>query len=231
MHNRYIPDIETQYAYGMKSGAALPWCNRVMAKTDVTTAEVLEIKDFFGEIPFRWFVQDSDAIQINTLKDAGLQYICDYPAMSMDLSQLTSSIYQPEITVREMISACDEVIWLSVSQQAFGIAHPSEFKKFIDALKQRAGSMVVRLYTAYYGDIPAAVSIVFDHGDIIALHWVGTIPAYRKKGLGFAASHSALLEAKKNGYKTALLFASPMGKPLYEKIGFKEYAMYKIFGK
>jgi len=60
---------------------------------------------------------------------------------------------------------------------------------------------------------------------------LGTIPAYRKRGLGFAVSRHALVEAKKNGYKTALLFASVMGKPLYEKIGFREYALYKFFGK
>ena len=39
----------------------------------------------------------------------------------------------------------------------------------------------------------------------------------------------AMFDAQQKGSELALLLASSMGKPVYEKLGFKEYAMYSIY--
>lgn len=53
---------------------------------------------------------------------------------------------------------------------------------------------------------------------------------YRNKGLGYAISHKPLLDARNRGFKQTILLASSKGRPLYNRIGFKEYASYHFYG-
>ena len=59
---------------------------------------------------------------------------------------------------------------------------------------------------------------------VCGLYFVGTLPEARKKGIGFSITQRPLMEAKKLGYKAAILQASNMGRPVYLKLGFKEYS-------
>ena len=87
----------------------------------------------------------------------------------------------------------------------------------------------LRLYVAYYNGRAAAASMALHHGKIIAMHWIATIPEFRNKGLGFAVTHKPLVDSKANGIEQAVLLASAMGKPVYERIGFKQYAVYNVY--
>jgi GNAT superfamily N-acetyltransferase len=49
-----------------------------------------------------------------------------------------------------------------------------------------------------------------------------TFPDYRRKGIGTELFDKIVNEAKNNGYKTIKLNATDMGRPLYEKYGFKD---------
>lgn len=229
LNSRHHSTLETDHAHAIKTGIMLPFCNRVCAKEGVTASEILEVKNYFNEVIFTWFVQDSDKAQIQVLEESGLKYLCSFPAMNMHLSELKSTAYAPGIIIKEMIDESDMQIWLSIVTKSYGMTNLEAFAQFIDELKDRAGSTGIRFYCGFYGGIPAAVSLALIHDDVVALHWVGTLPEYRNKGLGMAVSSYPLEKAQKNGCNVAILFASLMGKPVYERIGFKEYANYKIF--
>ena len=49
-----------------------------------------------------------------------------------------------------------------------------------------------------------------------------TFPEYRKQGIGTELLKRTVEEAKNRGYKRITLNATDMGKPLYEKHGFKD---------
>jgi len=49
-----------------------------------------------------------------------------------------------------------------------------------------------------------------------------TFPSYRNRGIGTELLNRIVEEAKQLGYKKITLNASEMGKPLYEKYGFKD---------
>lgn len=85
------------------------------------------------------------------------------------------------------------------------------------------------LYIGYFQGIPAAVGMALNRGDIATLHWIGTLPEYRKKGLGTAITIKALHDLQDAGCSHALLLASALGKPLYERMGFKQYALYHMY--
>lgn len=69
----------------------------------------------------------------------------------------------------------------------------------------------------------------YEHEATISLHWISTLPEFRKQGFGSIITSKALLDAKVNGFTEAVLLSSALGKSVYEKLGFQEYASYKIF--
>lgn len=62
--------------------------------------------------------------------------------------------------------------------------------------------------------------------------WLGTIIVkenYRNRGIGNAITSHLISIAERQGVATVLLTASDMGKPIYEKLGFKTDVHYIIF--
>ncbi len=74
----------------------------------------------------------------------------------------------------------------------------------------------------YSGDIIVSTTMLFIQGEVAGLHLVGTNSEYRGCGLGSLITKYALKYALERGCKTAVLQASEMGIPIYEKIGFVE---------
>ena len=58
-------------------------------------------------------------------------------------------------------------------------------------------------------------------GDNAGVHEVATMEACRGKGIASSLMNCAMAIAKEKGCKYATLQASPMGAPLYEKLGFE----------
>ena len=79
----------------------------------------------------------------------------------------------------------------------------------------------MRLYVAYVGGEPAAVSELFLGGGVAGVHMVATAEAFRRRGLGMALTWTALEEGRRRGMKTGALQASAQGQPLYERLGFE----------
>ena len=58
------------------------------------------------------------------------------------------------------------------------------------------------------------------HG-IAGLYWVATVEAVRKRGLGAAVTALITNEAFERGARVVTLQASVMGRPIYERLGYK----------
>lgn len=59
--------------------------------------------------------------------------------------------------------------------------------------------------------------------------WVGTLPAYRRRGLGELVSRVATNAAFELGADIVALEASSMGLPLYAKIGYETVGIDRIW--
>ena len=78
----------------------------------------------------------------------------------------------------------------------------------------------MNFFLGYWKEIPVATGVFIVKDDNAFIHWIGALPEYRRKGIGGVITNEPLHFFKKNGVKNAFLFASNMGKPLYEKLGF-----------
>lgn len=77
---------------------------------------------------------------------------------------------------------------------------------------------------------PVATTMSVYNQDVVAVHWLGTLPEYRRRGIGYAITHKSLLDAYKQRCREAVLFGSVLGKSVYERIGFRVYAIYNTYG-
>lgn len=223
-------DYENNHIAAMKSGSALPFCNRVCGTQDTNIGDIITIKMFYQATPFRWFVDFDDAVLKKQLETFGLQYKVSYPAMSMALADLKADgLSGKDLNVVKIDNdQLDE--WVKTVCAAYSIPAIAQFKLFVDYLVQRASSDQLHFFIGYYEEKPVATSLIIDHADVVGLHWVGVVASCRVRGFGHAVSLAALSDAQKRSKKQAILLASDMGESLYKKIGFTTYANYDVYG-
>jgi GNAT superfamily N-acetyltransferase len=85
----------------------------------------------------------------------------------------------------------------------------------------------LRLYMAYVDGVPASVAwIRFHPGQQFAGLWGGsTLPAYRGRGLYTALVAVRLRDAQAQGVRFLTVDASPMSRPILERLGFRVIAV------
>lgn len=74
---------------------------------------------------------------------------------------------------------------------------------------------------ASHGTEPLATAMVFESDGAASLQWVGTVPAARGTGLGALVTTVATNLAFEHGSSSCSLQASPMGAPVYLRLGYE----------
>lgn len=87
----------------------------------------------------------------------------------------------------------------------------------------------VALFVGYLGAEPACCSALLVTNDMAGVYWVGTPPRFRQRGLGAAITAHAVAAGRRRGCRQACLQASPMGAPVYQRMGFVECRTYLAF--
>jgi predicted N-acetyltransferase YhbS len=83
-------------------------------------------------------------------------------------------------------------------------------------------------FVAADGDEVVGTGVATRHGSV---GWVGTIyvaPGWRRQGLGAALSLVVCEALEAAGCRTLVLAASTEGRPVYERLGFRESAWYRV---
>ncbi|MBX3064796.1 MAG: GNAT family N-acetyltransferase [Anaerolineae bacterium] len=88
----------------------------------------------------------------------------------------------------------------------------------------------VRHYIAYVNDEAAACASILLHDRLASVWNVGTLRQFRRQGIASAILMRALVEAAQDGCDHSVLMASPMGKALYEEMGYHFVATTWFYG-
>ncbi len=86
----------------------------------------------------------------------------------------------------------------------------------------------VRTFLARDGGRPVATSLAVLADDVAGLFNIATVPEARGRGLGRAVTLAALRDARAAGCRLAVLQSSEMGRGVYEKLGFRVFADYRV---
>jgi GNAT superfamily N-acetyltransferase len=84
-------------------------------------------------------------------------------------------------------------------------------------------------HLAYFRGKPVATAtLVASHG-IAGIVYVGTVPESRGRGFARAVVWSAITDGRAQGLRASALWATPMGRPMYERMGFRPVTEYRIW--
>lgn len=75
---------------------------------------------------------------------------------------------------------------------------------------------------AYRSGNPAGVGTGFISGETLGIYNVATVPGERGQGVGTAITSALMGGGRNRGCTHAILHTTPMGRPVYEKLGFEE---------
>ncbi len=112
--------------------------------------------------------------------------------------------------------------WWHVSAAGFE-GDDALIKIFYDAyVRYPLGADVDYLHTiGYRHDEPVTSATLLLTEGIAGLYNISTPPPHRRRGFGTAITHHALRIARQRGYQHACCMASHMGKPIYQRLGFR----------
>jgi hypothetical protein len=86
-------------------------------------------------------------------------------------------------------------------------------------------------YVGYLASVPFASSMLWITDGTAGVWNVGCVPAQRKRGLGEAMTWHAVRRGGELGCSVANLQASEMGRPIYERMGFRLVSLYRTFAR
>ncbi|SFE09605.1 Acetyltransferase (GNAT) domain-containing protein [Paenibacillus catalpae] len=93
-------------------------------------------------------------------------------------------------------------------------------KVFVDGPSQN--SSMIQHYIAYLDGVPVTTLSTFIDGDVAGIYSIATVEAYRSRGMAQAVLTHALDVVQQKGAKLAVIHATPMGRKVYQRVGFKE---------
>ena len=146
------------------------------------------------------------------------------PGMIADITTLPQQVSMPDgFTMKRVEDEAALEDWLTAYLAAYPSITPIGGRTWVDSTLsigiQRAPW---QMYIGYWNGQPVATNMVFYGAGVAGLFAVGTVPEARGKGIGGAITLKPLWDAREQGYRYGVLFASKMGYPVYQRLGFRE---------
>jgi ribosomal protein S18 acetylase RimI-like enzyme len=229
--NGFTYDYAANGCYALKMSNQLSLGNKVMNVTLPSSEDIAKIMHYFADAPYCWVV---DAFDVNTaeiLQEHGFSPVWVGSGMVFDLAIHTDTDNVDGLVIKEATTDEERTLFVNLVTESFQYAEDEKMEELFHYLVTHVASGALHCYVGLYQNRPVAVGIAIYHADAVSLHKIGTLPAYRNKGIGSAVTHHMLHNAAKRGCTQAILCASPEGKTLYERIGFKQFATYNFYSR
>ena len=85
------------------------------------------------------------------------------------------------------------------------------------------------IYTASEGGEPVACVVIVDYDRNADVEWVAVVPEARGRGLSGRLLAHALVDAAERGAETTTLVATRLGRPTYERLGFRPLGAFQMW--
>ncbi len=108
----------------------------------------------------------------------------------------------------------------------FGFAQEIAGQVVTPALLGRPG---IRVYVGYVDGQPVTTGLGFRTGATMGVYNIATVPSHRRRGYGEAMTRRILGDGVADGCTVAILQASDMGRPIYERLGFRAVVEYVAY--
>jgi N-acetylglutamate synthase-like GNAT family acetyltransferase len=186
----------------------------VYDNADGLAAAYDEVADAYAEIGASWTVWvhhgDSDAAAL--LAERGHFLDAEPEAMGLDLRD---GVERPP-ALEDWTASGDPAHVGPLNDRAYDFGTDS-FTRAFAGLDREA----VRVYLARQDGNPVACALIVDHETNAELQTVAVVPEARGRGLAGRLLGHALADAAERGMETSTLIATKLGRPTYERLGFR----------
>ena len=136
-----------------------------------------------------------------------------------------------DVTLRWVDDEAGVRDFIAVNAEAYGTyGMPAEvLSELFDETKQLLEDPGVSIVVARRGAEPVATAMTYESDGVASLQWVGTVPAARSSGLGALVTVAATNLAFVHGASSCTLQASPMGEPIYLRLGYETIYRYEEY--
>ena len=203
---------------------------------NVSGAELIVRADkFFAQLARGFSVKVRDNGEDEDLRraclDAGLEGFGEPVPQMICFQPLSDPTPIDGITVRSVQDEAGLHAFVSVNAAAYATygMPPEVLADLFDETAIVLGDRSVHLVVAQRATLPVATAMIFESDGVASVQWVGTIPAARGTGLGALVTTAVTNLAFDRGASSCTLQASPMGAPVYERLGYEtlyHYAEY-----
>lgn len=177
--------------------------------------------------PFSWWLNPGDepANLGELLLAAGLQDAESELAMAADLDNLRIGELSPEGLQIRHVRTMTQLQDFARVVAANWTPPDKEVLRFYElaAPVLLHDDSPLWLYVGYLGEVAVVTSELTVGGGVVGLYNICTLIDYRRRGFGSALTLQPLLDARAEGYQTAILQASDQGARIYAQVGFEPF--------
>lgn len=177
-------------------------------------------------VPRVWWVgEDSDPGTAEGLASLGAELLVD--RMPVMVAEVAAASVVPQPSGLDIAETRDIVEFVTAYAHVSRI--PSISVPILAEREKAFGHALLRLAGRLPdGRIVGTAEAWFSHG-LVTLYFCGTHPDFRGRGIGAAMTQAVLRHAAVRGIGLAALTSTPLGMPVYERLGFHEVSSYRIY--
>ncbi|MCG5468027.1 GNAT family N-acetyltransferase [Micromonospora sp. LAH09] len=187
---------------------------------------LLEARRRLHGVPRVWWVgPDSDTGTADGLVALGATEVARLPIMTMAIGEAAEVPTPAGLHVTETTDLASFVpAYARVSGiPAEGVAATIEREKAFTG-----DGTVIRLVGRLDDGRVAGTAVAWLSHGLVTLYFVGTQPEQRRRGIGAAMTGAVLDLARERGVRTAALTSSPVGEPVYRRLGFQPVGEFRV---
>ncbi|MCW5891321.1 MAG: GNAT family N-acetyltransferase [bacterium] len=176
-----------------------------------------------------WTRAHADAALEQALPEAGFFPLAEVPGMAL-VGAGAEPATPKDVVVRAVADARDVTAYRRVMLDAwsvYGVPAQSTAARFA-SLAGLAGA-AAQAFLAWRGGEAVAGAVLYPADGLAGVGWVGTVGDAQGRGYGAAVTWAVVAEGRRRGLAAASLQASPMGEPVYRRMGFETPTYYRVW--
>lgn len=216
----------------LHSPRGTPFHNAMLVRAPLDLATVQAATGDFhlrrGATPTVWLRAHADQPLEAALRAAGWATFTTMPGMAL-LGDPGTRCAPDGLRVRAVRDDAGRDAFRQVSAEAYAVyGAPPEYADDAFARLESLCAPHVQGFVGWHDGLPvAAAALYLSHG-VAGIGWVGCVPAARGQRFAEAVTWAAIREGFRRGAGFANLQASPMGRPVYERMGFATPTEYRV---
>jgi Acetyltransferase (GNAT) family len=224
--------LDTPHATLCSTPAGTAFHNCAMVRAPVSADEILaEVADFQTRRgrPFSvWTRAHADGALEHELRARGFRQFLAMPGMAL-LADPGTRCEPPGLAIRPAIDDAGRRAYLEVSAESYAVyGQPRQTAEDVFVALESVCGPTVQGFVGWVGDEPVAAAAVYVTHGVAGIGWVGTMTAHRGRRYAEAVTWAAVRHGLAHGACFANLQASPMGRGVYERMGFVTPTEYRV---